>query len=89
MLTELEAGPAAMTGATEEQLQARKKLAEKLIIEESKHEAVEGEYFWPAVREKLPGGNRWLTRPPSRSRTSRPCWAGSASPAPARPGSRS
>jgi len=58
MLAELETGPTAMTGATGEQLQARKKLAEKLIIEESKHEAVEEEYFWPAVREKLPEGNR-------------------------------
>jgi hemerythrin-like domain-containing protein len=34
------------------------KLVEHLVIEESKHEAVEEEYFWPAVREKLPDGDR-------------------------------
>lgn len=33
-------------------------LVEQLIIEESKHEAVEEEYFWPAVREKLPDGDK-------------------------------
>lgn len=31
-------------------------LAEKLVIEESKHEAAEEMHFWPAVREKVPGG---------------------------------
>lgn len=36
---------------------AREKLVEQLIIEESKHEAVEEEYFWPAVRERVPGGD--------------------------------
>src|SRR5579875_2216781 len=58
MLLELESGPTTVTGATEPQLEARKKLTEKLIIEESKHEAVEEQYFWPTVREKLPEGNR-------------------------------
>jgi hemerythrin-like domain-containing protein len=33
------------------------KLVEHLVIEESKHEAVEEEYFWPAVREKLSDGD--------------------------------
>src|SRR5256885_829678 len=33
------------------------KLVEQLVIEESKHEAVEEEYFWPAVRDKLPDGD--------------------------------
>jgi hemerythrin-like domain-containing protein len=58
MLTELQSGPAQAAGATEEQLRERKKLTETLIIEESKHEAVEEEYFWPTVREKLPDGDR-------------------------------
>lgn len=57
ILSELETGPAKGTGPAESRLQARKKAVEQLIIEESKHEAVEEEYFWPAVREKLPDGN--------------------------------
>ncbi|GAA0327564.1 hemerythrin domain-containing protein [Actinoallomurus spadix] len=57
-LAELERGPTAATGASPEQLQIREKLVEQLIIEESKHEAVEEEYFWPAVRDKLPDGDR-------------------------------
>jgi hemerythrin-like domain-containing protein len=58
MMSELERGPTAATGADETQLAARKKLAEHLVIEESKHEAVEQEYFWPAVREHVRGGDR-------------------------------
>jgi Hemerythrin HHE cation binding domain len=33
------------------------KLAERLVVEESRHEAAEETYFWPAVREKLPNGD--------------------------------
>ncbi len=36
---------------------ARKKSVERLIIEESKHEAVEEEYFWPVVRELVTDGD--------------------------------
>jgi Hemerythrin HHE cation binding domain len=43
MLTRLESWPA---GSLEE----RRRLAEQVIIEESKHEALEEQYFWPAVR---------------------------------------
>ncbi len=57
-LTEFEAGPTAATGATENELALRKKMAEELIIDESKHEAVEEMYFWPAVRDRIPGGDR-------------------------------
>ena len=49
MLTRLETWPA---GSLEE----RKKLTEQVIIEESKHEALEEQYFWPAVREQGPEG---------------------------------
>ncbi len=31
-------------------------LGEKLVMEESRHEAVEEMYFWPAVKEKVEGG---------------------------------
>jgi hemerythrin superfamily protein len=51
MLDTLEAGPTRMGGASASQLEARKKLVEALIIAESKHEAVEEEYFWPVVHD--------------------------------------
>jgi hypothetical protein len=57
MLTQLELGAVRQGAATDEQLAQRKKLAEQLVIEESRHEAVEEMYFWPAVREHLPDGD--------------------------------
>lgn len=51
MLARLEEGQTAVTGATAEQLAHRQQLAEEVIIEESRHEAVEQQYFWPAVRQ--------------------------------------
>jgi hemerythrin-like domain-containing protein len=58
MLAELEAGPTAYSGASSKDLPKRKKMVERLVIEESKHEALEEMYFWPAVREKLPDGDK-------------------------------
>ena len=57
MLAELEKGPTRATGASEDQLALRKKMTEQLIIEESKHEALEEMYFWPVVRDHLPDGD--------------------------------
>jgi hemerythrin-like domain-containing protein len=57
MLTELELGPTAATGANADQLVLRKKMVQQLVIEESKHEAVEEMYFWPAVRKHLEDGD--------------------------------
>ena len=57
MLAELEKGPSRVTGASEDQLALRKKMTEQLIIEESKHEALEEMYFWPVVRDHLPDGD--------------------------------
>ena len=57
MLAELEKGPTMATGASEDQLALRKKMTQELIIEESRHEALEEMYFWPAVREHLAAGN--------------------------------
>jgi hemerythrin-like domain-containing protein len=57
MLTQLELGAVRQGEASQEQLTQRKKLAEQLVIEESRHEAVEEMYFWPAVREHLPNGD--------------------------------
>jgi hemerythrin-like domain-containing protein len=55
-LAELESGPAGVSAGADQRM-AREKLVEQLIIEESKHEAVEEEYFWPAVRDRVPGGD--------------------------------
>jgi len=56
MLAELEKGPTAATGADDDQLVLRRKMTQELIIEESKHEALEEMYFWPVVREQLADG---------------------------------
>jgi hypothetical protein len=58
MLAELEKGPTLTTAATEDQLMLRSMMTEELVIEESKHEAVEQRYFWPAVRAHVAGGDR-------------------------------
>ena len=57
MLAELERGPTKAAGASADQLALRKKMTEQLIIEESKHEALEEMYFWPAVRQHLESGS--------------------------------
>lgn len=51
MLDKLENGPTRTGGASASQLQDRKQLVQALIIAESKHEAVEEEFFWPVVRD--------------------------------------
>jgi hemerythrin-like domain-containing protein len=53
MLAQLE-NPAGTVG--ESYLAGRKKLAERLVIESSRHEAAEEQYFWPAVRDRVPDG---------------------------------
>lgn len=45
-------------GAGDNALAKRKEQVEQLIIEESKHEALEEMHFWPAVRDKLPDGDK-------------------------------
>jgi hypothetical protein len=57
-LTELESGPTAATGASDDDLLLRKKMVEQLVIEESKHEALEEMYVWPAVRDQVADGDR-------------------------------
>jgi Hemerythrin HHE cation binding domain len=61
-LAELEKGPTAVTGATEDQLVLRKIMTEELIIEQSKHEEIELTWLWPPVREHVPGGERLADR---------------------------
>jgi hypothetical protein len=62
VLAELEKGPTAATGATEDQLVLRKIMTEELIIEQSKHEEIELTWLWPPVREHVPGGDRLADR---------------------------
>src|SRR5512142_2720066 len=62
VLAELEKGPVAATGATEDQLMLRKIMTEELIIEQSKHEQIELTCLWPAVREHVAGGERLADR---------------------------
>ena len=57
ILTQLELHAVRQGPITTDYLTQRKKLAEQLVIEESRHEAVEEMYFWPAVREHLPNGD--------------------------------
>jgi Hemerythrin HHE cation binding domain len=58
LMAELEAGPHRGTGASQAQLDGRSKVAQKLIIESSKHEAVEEQHFWPTVRNRVPDGDQ-------------------------------
>jgi hemerythrin-like domain-containing protein len=56
MLDTLGAGPTQPSGAGDERLRARKELVTELVIAESQHEAVEEQFFWPMVRDRVPGG---------------------------------
>lgn len=56
MLTQLELDDAKQATVTDEQRAQRKQLAEQAIIEQTRHEAFEETYFWPAVREHMPDG---------------------------------
>ena len=59
ILTELEGRVAPYPQVADEaHLQYRADLAEKLVMEESRHEAAEEQYFWPVVRDKLADGDR-------------------------------
>ena len=61
-LAELEKGPTAATGATEDQLMLRKIMTEELLIEASKHEDIELTCLWPAVREHVASGEQFADR---------------------------
>jgi hemerythrin superfamily protein len=62
LLGELELGPTATTGASSDELALRMEMVQQLIIEESKHEAAEEMYFWPAVRTRVPDGDALATQ---------------------------
>jgi len=57
ILTQLELAGMRQGVFTAEQQAQRTRLAEQLVIEESRHEAIEEMHFWPAVREHLTNGD--------------------------------
>jgi hemerythrin-like domain-containing protein len=58
MLTALQESPESGQGATNTVLTARRAVAERLVMDSSRHEAAEEQCFWPAVRQRLPGGDK-------------------------------
>jgi hemerythrin-like domain-containing protein len=58
MLDALENSPGGTEGATDAVLSARSEVAVRLVMESSRHEAAEEQYFWPVVRERLPDGDQ-------------------------------
>lgn len=48
--------PASEAGKTVQS--ARQEVAQLLIMDSSRHEAAEEQYFWPAVRDRLPDGSQ-------------------------------
>jgi hypothetical protein len=58
LLARLEDGPKASDGATPEQLVSRRQALDELIIEQTRHEAAEQQYFWPALGGLGPDGAR-------------------------------
>ena len=58
MLAALQESPEFGQGATNTVLTARRAVAERLVMDSSRHEAAEEQYFWPAVRQRLPSGDK-------------------------------
>jgi hemerythrin-like domain-containing protein len=55
-LASLEDAPNAGSGADQVELMARRRLTQQLIVDESGHQAIERQYFWPVVKDRMPGG---------------------------------
>jgi hemerythrin-like domain-containing protein len=55
-LATLEGGPNAGSGADQVELLARGRLTQRLVADETRHEAIEEQYLWPVVRARMPGG---------------------------------
>jgi hemerythrin superfamily protein len=51
--------PSHATGGSTAQMSRRKSIVDMITVKLSQHEAVEEEYFWPAVRKVMPDGDRW------------------------------
>ena len=57
LLAVLENTPGHAAGADRTVLSARQQVAQRLVIDSSRHEAAEEQYFWPAVRERMADGD--------------------------------
>lgn len=57
MLTALGDSPGQAAGASDSVLDARTLVAQWLVIDSSRHEAAEEQYFWPTVRKHVSDGN--------------------------------
>jgi hemerythrin-like domain-containing protein len=57
MLSALQQSPDRLQGASQTVLKARSQVAERLVMESSRHESAEERYFWPAVRQHVLNGN--------------------------------
>src|SRR5690349_18506197 len=57
MLAALETSPSHSAGAGSTVVAARREVAQRLVIDSSRHEAAEEEYFWPTVRARLADGD--------------------------------
>jgi hemerythrin superfamily protein len=54
--------PSHATGGSTAQMSRRKSIVDMITVKLSQHEAVEEEYFWPAVRKVMPDGDRWADK---------------------------
>lgn len=57
LLEQLSALPGKVTGGSPAQMSARKSIVDMITVALSRHESVEEEHFWPAVRQALPDGD--------------------------------
>lgn len=58
MLTALQESPGFSQSATNTVLSARRAVAERLVMDTSRHEAAEEQFFWPTVRQRVPSGDK-------------------------------
>ena len=59
LLIALEESPGRSEGADEAVLEARGEVVQRLVMDSSAHEAAEERYFWPAVRQRVPKGDKF------------------------------
>jgi hypothetical protein len=57
LLEQLQAIPAAKNGGDDQHQQRRVSIVDMIRVRLSQHETAEEEYFWPAVRSDVPGGD--------------------------------
>jgi hemerythrin-like domain-containing protein len=58
LLKQLQALPSHTTGGSAEHISERKSIVDMVTVRLSRHETIEEEHFWPAVRAALPDGDQ-------------------------------